>query len=399
MTDSKDNTALHRAAWYGEVEICEAMIAFAKTTGQLDELKKKRNNNMVGATQQAETILDNISHLENDFFSAADKVKLQKLMGTESKFQTLTGDTLLQECKRNPACLNHHDPKYWNTLLMQMLRLVRDAKTMQEKQNLRQQIHQLLENYWEEIDFTESNLNGDTALHSAIWYGEHEIARKIIVYAGQKSADHRVAVLAARNTQGQTKTQGSDGVVSLSGGEVPHMNLAARGSTDFAAFEKKYQDVAELIFTFLILAPELLQEGDSLDVLLDKIITRISIELSLLTAENENKLLEAEQLALFEVLWASQQLKSWKELCAQVKSALTPTQATELNGLLQMYGKQLEGYSSMNFLQSSPLVQLKKLIDSCDADKVNFSPAALSLKKALIALRDHGSLQVVESAL
>ncbi|NBR07878.1 MAG: hypothetical protein EBT92_19235, partial [Planctomycetes bacterium] len=72
------------------------------------------------------------------------------------------------------------DAKDWNTPLMQLTRLIHDATTLDEKKHLRQQLHQLLDQYWQRIDFTESNLNGDTLLHFVIWCGEYEIAIDIL---------------------------------------------------------------------------------------------------------------------------------------------------------------------------------------------------------------------------
>ncbi|HLF66718.1 MAG TPA: hypothetical protein VI522_03800 [Gammaproteobacteria bacterium] len=166
--DAQGNTALHRAAWYGEVEICFRIIAIAKENNQLDALLRVKNNVATGASV-GETVLDNIRRspkLSEDQKQSL-QCELSTALASDQDYKTAT----------DVAQLNSHCAPHWNTPMMQLLRDLRDTQS----QSARDYILRLLDTPG--LKLAESNYNGDTLLHYAIWFGEFEVANKIIAKA------------------------------------------------------------------------------------------------------------------------------------------------------------------------------------------------------------------------
>ncbi len=202
--DAQGNTALHRAAWQGETQICLKIIAIAKENGQLDALLRTRNKVAAGASM-GETVLDNIRRSNRLFYY--EKQSLIRALAVA------LNDTKDYKSVQDAVSLNSHIPSlHWNTPIMQLMRDLRDTQS----QRTREHIFKLLD--MPGLKLTESNYNGDTLLHYAIWFGEFEMANKIIAKA--QASGELLLLLNARNT------------VELSadtGGELPHMNLAEVG--------------------------------------------------------------------------------------------------------------------------------------------------------------------------
>lgn len=210
VQDLTGNTALHRAAWYGLFEECKTMLRIAKKRGQLDVLKRKTNTAALGATT-GETFMDNIRR--SDKLTDDQRKELLRICG-----ESLSVDYRNASA---PSELNSHFGPHWNTPIMQLLRDLRD-RNKAEVIKLRQPILGLLD--VSGVNLLESNFNGDTALHYAIWHGEFEIAEKIIE---KTPVADRALLFAARNSVGLTPE---------TGGEVPYMNLALSGKRAFVHF-------------------------------------------------------------------------------------------------------------------------------------------------------------------
>jgi len=402
LQDNTGNTVLHRAAWSGEFDLCKQLIIKAKTANQLDALKKVKNNTSVGATT-GETVFDNIRHTGNTRLTVEQKKELQKLMGTKIDFILSSELDLAKKCSQSPVYLNHHEDKNWNTMLMLLLQMIPAAKTIQEKQQLRAQVHELLDNHWQQIDFTEANFNGDTALHNAIWFQEYALARKIVTLASLKNPSQLEAVLAARNTIGQDVIIGAT-TKTFRGGEVPHMNLAAQGKESLRAFGISHGKALPVIMLSVMNAPDLIEDGEpiTLETLIGKIISRMKLELIYVDHEDdtsETEILMASIAALTELLSSYNQLRAWLEVSASIKSGLAPQQLTELNHLLTVHGKEFEGYNSMSFLESSPINALEKLINKIQDPKYKSITAAQILKSLLVKLRAQCSNETLMDAL
>lgn len=292
LQDLSGNTALHRAAWYGLSDLCFFIIE--NSIPMLNRLKRVRNDVGNGA-MVGETILDNIRRSPN--LNTEQKKQLQR------EFSKPYNHSDIHD-------LSTHTEPFWNTRLMELLRELREDPTKSSWSNplfqtmgigtlnptSRQSINFALDNITE-IEFLESNFDGDTALHYAIWFGEFAIAQKIIEKTPHQDLP---LLLSARNSVGLTVD---------SGGETPLMNLALAGKRAYINF---------------ILYPQ---------------------------ADTQRPLQE------------------WLVLCTQVSQLMTPLQQAELNHLMQVYGKGLEGYSSGNFLKAAPVVAFMELETQCQEIK------------------------------
>ncbi|OGT46969.1 MAG: hypothetical protein A3E82_02880 [Gammaproteobacteria bacterium RIFCSPHIGHO2_12_FULL_38_11] len=302
--DATGNTALHRAAWYGLFDICKKMIQTAKDSDYLNDLKRKTNSASAGATA-GETVLDNIRRSPKLKIGNDEKQELQRLCADE-----LTVDYYIANGARE---LNSHFGQYWNTPIMQLLRDLRDSNPTNAL-TLRTQILLLLDT--PEVNLLEGNFDGDTALHYAIWYGEFDIAKKII---DKTPTADKALLFAARNSVGLSAT---------SGGEVPHMNLALSGKRAFLNFE------------------------------FDPIL------------ENAT------------------QLHRWLELCEIVGNHVDKKQLAELSHLMQMYGKELQGYDTTTFLQAAPIVAFNDLLKHCESIKLQHPKDASEINGILQKLNE-----------
>ena len=356
--DSSGNTALHRAAWYGELEISNAIIAKAKEKNQLTELLHARNTNKVGATV-GETVLDNI---RRGALSSDDQMALQCSM--ESPIPSH-----LEAQRYDPAFLNHHIPQtFWNTPLMQLLVDLNNEQDAKKKVQCREKITKLLDEHGSKIDFTASNFHGDTLLHYANWFGEFELGIKIIQ---QATINGQIKdVVAARNTQALTKIVGAFGLTQHAGGEVPHLNLAAAGKKAYKEFSQRFNSVvAPIIMLQSFISPDLVNtvsEADGLHTVLKRLMGLLDLAINSSTNGDVDVLIRRRE-SVEQVLNQYQQLKHWHRLCSLTLEQLSGEQKAELNHLLQVHGKELDGYNSMNFLQASPAHALNKLIQSTQA--------------------------------
>lgn len=209
VQDASGNTALHLAVWYGLFDECRVMIQIAKKRGQLDALKFKTDIKTIGATA-GDTVLDNIR--QSPRLTQEEKNALQQQCSEELRVD--------YHVAKSTQELNSHMIPDWNTPIMQLLRDLEDNDM--EALALREQILMLLD--VPGINLLESNFNGDTALHYAIWHGEFSIAEKII----EKTSDENKKLLfAPRN---------SFGLSPISSDEVSRMNLVLFSKRGFARF-------------------------------------------------------------------------------------------------------------------------------------------------------------------
>ena len=372
--DSSNNTALHRAAWFGETELCKLIIK-KMTAEQLSQVRFIRNTTKNGATL-GETVISNIQRSPN--LSVEDKRMLQQLI--ESR---VTDDFQLVAEHYDSFALNQHLPEYWNTPLMEMVRLIESVKDDDEKKNfLRQKIAQLLDQHGAEIDFTASNFKGDTLLHYLIWYGEFQLALKLIEKA--RANGQLTDVLNAHNAKFVSKAG-----EQIVGGEVPHMNLAAKGKEVYEYFADFFQKiVAPMVAMRSLTSPMLIniEAGDNvLDVLLQRLMALLEIEEGPSMNSQVAGSLSVQYNLIRQVLEQYQQLKSWCALCKETVSSLTDEQQAELGHLLQVHGKELNGYNSMSFLSASPAHSLGTLIQTCMSKNIqltsNGGPLLAKLKQ------------------
>ena len=283
VQDASGNTALHRAAWFGLFFECKAILEIARARHQLAALKRCVNRATMGGNT-GETVLDNIRRSEH--LTEDQRKELIRWCGDAFVVANYAAITSAAE-------LNSHSEPYWNTPIMDLLRDVRGCADVQFATQKRAYIIRLLD--IPGIDLLESNFAGDTALHYAVWYGEFEIAEKIIQ---KTSGADKPLLFAARNTVALTKD---------SGGEVPHMNLVLVGKRVLVNF---------------ILSPN------------------------------------PDTHAL---------LTQWLGLYNTFSHNVDLSQAAELTHLMQVYGKELQGYNPGTFLEAAPSNQFHKLMAACES--------------------------------
>jgi Mg-chelatase subunit ChlD len=193
--DTNGNTALHRAAWHGNIGVCKAILKKAKEQGCLEQLIHIRNKNIVGATTVGETPLDNmrVGFLENqDLFK-----ELHQLVHV-----SIDKNCLLDLVRNYPSSQE------------QLLIILADNTERSSEQEI--------------IRLDESDFSGNTALHFAIQQKKFKVAESLLDYA--QRTNQIVDVLAARNNIGLTK-EGH-------GGQVPSMVLAEQGGMLAAQYTK-----------------------------------------------------------------------------------------------------------------------------------------------------------------
>ena len=313
--DANGNTALHHAASYGLFAECAGILRTAKQYNQLDALKRMTNTTSYGATT-GETFLGSIRR--SAALTPTQKEGLLRASGES------LGDSITYSNVTTSSQLNSHFDPHWNTPIMQLLRDLRDNHN---DELLRQKILVLLDT--PDVNLLESNFCGDTALHYAIWYGEYDIAEKIIDKTPEKD---RALLFAARNSVGLTH---------LTGGEVPHMNLTLSGQREMArfSFEK--------------------------------------------TPENSAK------------------LTKWLKLCKKIGAFIDKAQYAEMTHLMQVYGKELQGYNASSFLKAAPILRFDALITLCDAlsQHEQYTSTVDSLKALLKTVKEDFSETSVDTAI
>ena len=367
ISDALGNTALHRAAWNASPR-CVSLIEAAVRLNQMNALKQSRNKNAVGATHLGETVLDHIRAK----YSKENSKMLQRAMGDE--FQAGSGDSL-----------NQHLPEYWNTPLMQALRDLRDA-SVDEKAHRREEIkQQLTHDHSLILSLAESNFEGDTLLHYAIWYKEFELAGLIVQRAIQTNQIQEV--LAARNSVGLN----DQGI----GGEVPHLNLAAIGKDVVGECATTHALIACLLRIELTRTPRLIQVNDTLDTVLKRLSTLLTLSINRCTDPNITAALIQKKLIYTSARDRFLNLKKWLELCQAIVPYLDARQQAEFAHLLQVHGKELQGYSSFNFLRAAPSQQLDDVITACEGVSLDGIDGMLEVLKAIKANPSDGLIDAL----
>lgn len=354
VQDASGNTFFHRAAWYGEFDIFTLAMKHAIDKNQLSQLKKCKNKTQTGMTQ-GETILDNVrasSKLKTD-----DKNKIQLLMNEPlSKEIENVSDADINDY---PALLNQHEANFGNTILIQWLRDLNQEVVLNKKDVLRNKILDCINQHANVIDFSESNHKGNTLLHLAIWYKEFDIAQLIIDKAISQGDDELKRVLQARNTFGLSHVKGNNTTLD-SGGEVPHMNLAAQGHACFAEFTSTAEKVLPWLQQYIFTVPDFTENCNNLSDLLKQLESYLQNELLFCPAAQSQ--IQAKITDVNLVLQSIRQLEKWQQLAKKLQHCLTEAQQTECTHLSQVYGKYVKGYNPTNFLQQAPIQQLGKLI-------------------------------------
>lgn len=200
------------------------------------------------------------------------------------------------------------------------------------------------------------------------------------------------AVLAARNVVGAKSIAGAEDFVCTAGGEAPHMNLVTQASELTDSFKKAFAAIHPLIITLQLLAPGLIKQKDTLDGLLE-LLTK-----TLRAAGQEQKASDVSALAT-QILTCRDTLRQWNVVFQQMLLALTDNQRAELGSLMQLYGKTLEGYNSMDFLRASPLHAFQELLTLCADPSLKSEPTLTPLRKALAAVSANCTLKSVSTAL
>lgn len=387
--DSSGNTALHRAIWNGDVDTSVLLIEQLKAKNQLTLILTMRNANTVGATL-GETVLDNL--LRTEKLNQAQKNALRRALEVELDAEFDLGALEALE----GAMFNQHLTETWNTPLMEVMCGLK-ATTVTNRPSTRQYIVRVLNRIRQEgiyFDLTASNFKGDTLLHFAIGYGELGLAREILNLAIET---HQIqGVLAARNNYAMTTVQTAVAAVDT-GGEVPYMNLAAIGHQKFAEFPQQIEAIMPLILKNIALSPQILEPvpGKSLiEVVLQRMAALSAWELGVVNEPSSARIEILQQQALIaRALDSYTQLSDWHTCVQTLNPQLTGPQQAEFGHLLQLYGKQLEGYGTMTFLEASPIHQLRVLITEC-TEKVS-APFLQKLKN----IQMHADTMMIDDAL
>jgi ankyrin repeat protein/uncharacterized protein YegL len=334
--DGSGNTALHRAAFYGEYDILTKLLQIAQQTHVLDALKLLRNQNQVGATQ-GETFVDHIlldykqeNGKVSNKFSNEKKDKLLRLTAcmaeNESLFDAISkgNRAVIKECiQKDPKQLSQHSKSNIRLgatpLLALLFELSPSGKlTDAAKAALRNFTLELIDQQAKTIDFSKGNFNGNTPLHYALFNGEFDIAIAMLKAAeAQQSVAH---LLTARNNRN----------------EVPSLNLVSVGNGLTDSFKQRMTE----------LQTEFLQACASPNAS----ITAADITTFAEKIESDPRLIQIKH-----------QMLAWKVVLDIIKTHSTHLQQAEIQHLFQVAQKHEQGYSAYHFLRAAPVIELLKL--------------------------------------
>jgi len=340
--DNQGNTALHLAAWKGHFEWCQKLISLAIQKGELDQLKKLRNQVQVGATI-GETFLDNIRHSEKLNKSQKKTLILSTMVMTETAiFSFIENGNVLslrdffikrptQPYCNNSAEINRHSKDVHATTpaLSMLYHIVKGQLAPQRKFELREFLLQQLKqfrDYSPEIDLLETDRKGNTVLHYAFYHGQFEIAYEIIRVASEQGILEEL--FAARNNKK----------------EVPHMNFLEGAKKANQNFLNNVGNLSQGIST---------------------IINSVDDEGTLPTFSDEDIEWISSAYSMMQDYDACQSIRGF------LKNTLTPEQQAELAHLEVLKEKTNAGYSTYTWLKNAPFPNLFKLKKQCESTLSN----------------------------